>query len=342
MKKGLLSIVIPVYNSAQFLENCLSSVILQTYSNIEIICVDDASTDESAAILFRYAKKDPRIRIIQHDKNQGRLEARRTGVEQSNGEFIQFVDSDDTIDSELCECAVREICANDADILQFSSVVYFVNTDKKDIFDPVCERFTGQEILQNLFFSMKIPFSLWKKIYRSEICRLAFKEIPCICGNIGEDILLSFFIAYYGESFVGVKTKAKYNYYHGRGITSDGTMPLATFRRYCEMNQFCDIVSDFQRRLSTVEPSLEVVSKQMTFRLISECCSAYSRVSPEDLGEAAEIFWKSWSGKQYFAEGMMFAVSEQSKVIEEIRNSESYKLGNSIIAPFRFVKSKLL
>lgn len=112
----LLSIIIPVYNSHKYLEKCLSSVMRQSYDNLEIIIVDDGSTDGSSEICDRYAVDDKRFKVI-HKSNEGLVSARKVGVSSASGEFIGFVDSDDYIDQDYFE---RLVCArekDDADIV---------------------------------------------------------------------------------------------------------------------------------------------------------------------------------------------------------------------------------
>ena len=100
-----VSIIIPVYNAEKYLRECLDSVRAQTLSDLEIVCVDDGSTDQSAAILDEYAASDSRFVVI-HKVNQGPGIARNTGLAASKGEYVLFVDSDDTIDETLCEKTV--------------------------------------------------------------------------------------------------------------------------------------------------------------------------------------------------------------------------------------------
>ena len=90
-----LSIVIPVYNTAIYLKECLESIINQTYSEIEIICVDDCSPDNSAEIIKEYAAKDSRIKYIKHTENKFQGGARNTGINAAEGSYITFVDSDE-------------------------------------------------------------------------------------------------------------------------------------------------------------------------------------------------------------------------------------------------------
>ena len=92
----MISVIVPVYNVEEYLEECLDSIQCQTYSNIEVILVNDGSTDHSQEICERYCKQDPRFRLI-NQENQGQSVARNNGVAASTGELITFVDSDDVV-----------------------------------------------------------------------------------------------------------------------------------------------------------------------------------------------------------------------------------------------------
>ena len=94
----LLSVIVPVYNAAPYLRRCLDSICGQTYPNLEIILIDDGSTDSSLEICKQYAAKDPRVRVL-HQANKGLPATRNVGIEQSKGEFFTFVDSDDWVDT---------------------------------------------------------------------------------------------------------------------------------------------------------------------------------------------------------------------------------------------------
>ena len=113
-----ISVIIPVYNVEQYLSKCLDSVVNQTYKNIEIICVNDGSTDNCSAILDEYKNRDERIKII-NQENGGLAAARNTGLQNASGEFIYFLDSDDWISPDLLESALVAIQNANADVAMF-------------------------------------------------------------------------------------------------------------------------------------------------------------------------------------------------------------------------------
>ena len=115
MKEELVSIVVPVHNVECYIERCLKSIRQQTYRNLEIILIDDGSTDNSGKICDKYAKIDKRITVI-HRKNLGPSGARNIGIEIANGVYIAFLDADDFIRIDYIEILYRLIKHNDAEI----------------------------------------------------------------------------------------------------------------------------------------------------------------------------------------------------------------------------------
>ena len=124
-----MSIIIPIYNTEQYLNQCVDSVLNQTYRNIEIILVDDGSTDGSPKICDEYAKKDNRVKVI-HKTNGGQAEARNFGIDTADGDYILFMDSDDWWeDAEALERTVKLIGENKADVYVFGVKKYFQEDD---------------------------------------------------------------------------------------------------------------------------------------------------------------------------------------------------------------------
>ena len=113
--KDLVSIIVPVYNVQKYLDKCIESMLKQTYTNIEIVLVDDGSTDGSASICDKYAADDERV-VVVHKKNGGQSDARNVGLEKSTGEYICWVDGDDCIEENMIELLHKNLVDNNADI----------------------------------------------------------------------------------------------------------------------------------------------------------------------------------------------------------------------------------
>lgn len=190
--KGLVSIILPIYNVENYLPQCLDSVINQTYKSLEIICVDDGSPDSSAEIVRKYAENDGRIKLISQ-KNQGLSGARNTGIDAAQGEYIMFLDSDDWIDLSTCEAAVKEIEKESAQLVLWSYMREFPGkSSPKDIFGSLNEKtvvfenekmtslhrriagLTGEELC--VPENADSAVTAWGKLFRTEI----IKDNGCI------------------------------------------------------------------------------------------------------------------------------------------------------------------
>ena len=110
MMKELISVIVPVYNVEKYLDNCVQSILRQSYTNLEIILIDDGSTDKSSQLCDEYSQKDKRIKVI-HKKNGGQSDARNVGITVATGKYIAFVDSDDYIDEQFLDCLLSTIDA---------------------------------------------------------------------------------------------------------------------------------------------------------------------------------------------------------------------------------------
>lgn len=182
MTESLISIIVPVYNVEKYLGKCLDSIVNQTYSNLEIICVNDGATDSSRSILEKYAAKDQRIKII--DKENGGLsDARNAGLGCASGEYIMFVDSDDWLDITACEKSIRIAEKQQVDVVMWSYIreygqvslaknifekdMYF---DKKNTYEKIYRRFFGlygEELAHP--DNADALVTVWGKLYKSEL-----------------------------------------------------------------------------------------------------------------------------------------------------------------------------
>ena len=130
-----MSLIIPVYNVEKYLSKCLDSCIAQTLTDIEIICIEDCSTDNSLKILYEYEKKDSRIIIIRQEKNSGSSANRNLGLKKATGEYVWFIDSDDYIDINACQYFYTNCKTNNLDILRFCANVFFEEEDREVFID---------------------------------------------------------------------------------------------------------------------------------------------------------------------------------------------------------------
>ena len=151
MENPLVSVIMPVYNVAGYLSQCLDSIIHQTYRHIEIICINDGSTDDSLQILNQYAAKDARILVIDQ-KNTGLSGARNTGIEAAQGEYMMFVDSDDWIELNTCELVVGKALETESDVILWPYIrEQDHKSNKKEVFHTPIIIFHEHEVEEQLY-----------------------------------------------------------------------------------------------------------------------------------------------------------------------------------------------
>lgn len=195
-----ISVVIPVYNVEKYLGRCLDSIINQTFEDLEIICIDDGSTDNSLLILRSYVNKDSRI-IVVSQRNQGISAVRNKGIDMAKGEYISFIDSDDWIDTDFFEKLYSSAVANNADIA--AAGIIRLNKYRKRFLVKYDKTETAVE--PNIKFELcDVPDRnyVWNKIYKLEKIRknnLRFKE-----GVFYEDIIFTPQALYSLEKLVAV------------------------------------------------------------------------------------------------------------------------------------------
>ncbi|MGL5273831.1 MAG: glycosyltransferase family 2 protein, partial [Phocaeicola sp.] len=165
----LISIIMPVYQAEKYLHYSIPSVLQQTYSNIELILVNDGSTDQSASICDAFAAKDARIKVM-HTTNNGQASARNRGIEIASGDFLGFIDNDDELFPDMCERLVANIKRESADI----SGASFIQKDEsghitRDNHNPedyyVWE---NEEAMSNFLERKRMDIYVWTKIYRRD------------------------------------------------------------------------------------------------------------------------------------------------------------------------------
>ncbi len=164
-----ISIIVPVYNVEKYLFECLDSLVKQTMSDIEIICIDDCSTDNSENILKHFADTDERVRVIKHDVNSGLSASRNTGIKNARSDYIMFCDSDDYYMPETCEKMFDAIRTTDADIACCSIKLLYEDNNKKQNNTDIYT-IKKQGVFQLQFDSIsEYPVCAVNKIYKKQI-----------------------------------------------------------------------------------------------------------------------------------------------------------------------------
>ena len=204
----MISIIVPVYNVEEYLEECLESIRKQTYQDIEVILVNDGSTDGSHAICERYCQMDKRFRLI-NQKNQGQSVARNHGVKESIGEYIMFVDSDDVVSLGMLEQLMKYM-SNGIDIVECdrTEAIQCLNEEKKDIH---VKEFDSNEALYQCFHH-GVSWSPVAKLYRREIV----EKVPFLENLIYED----FYTGIVSLKYIQKMRKINYIGYYYRYHTS--------------------------------------------------------------------------------------------------------------------------
>lgn len=192
ISRPLVSIIVPVYNAEHYIEKCLKSLIYQDYNNLEIILIDDGSSDNGIYICEQIKKIDDRIKIIKK-QNEGVSVARNIGVQAATGEYIVFVDADDWLEKNAVSYLVKLCLKNQAECAMAN---YFINQDstQKIVTQEYC--FFKKDSFQ-FFFEKKMPTAVWAKIFKRNIITDNFIEFPRDI-YVGEDLV--FLVNYLGKS----------------------------------------------------------------------------------------------------------------------------------------------
>lgn len=193
MLKGLISVIVPCYNLAGYLEKCMDSILGQTYENLEVIAIDDGSIDETPQILAKYAKKDHRV-IFLHQENAGAGKAVNKGIELAQGEFLAFVDNDDWIELDMYEKLHKALVVNNANMSVCNfNLVYDNNTDF--CYSPM--RNEVVDIENNVFGYFcshcacpKPNNYMWTRLYKADIIKKS--DVRLEEFRLGADTLFNF------------------------------------------------------------------------------------------------------------------------------------------------------
>ena len=265
-----LSVIIPIYNSARWLDKCLSCYLSQTYKNVEFILVDDGSTDASFAICSVYNKKYDNVKLI-HQSNNGVSSARNVGLKVASGEYISFLDSDDYIDCEMFSDMMELAVTNELDVVSCGISVELEINDKcyvqsqikygKDImvFDQ-----TGLKEQMLSMWEKSVPYNIWNKIYRKKLLddnNIYFSEL-----QMGEDLEFNLKVFKVCNK-IGTMPKCYYHYIRERnGSATSKYIPNWFDIRKKENYQINNFFLDYLKCSTLPSEYIEFTSRRFVIR----------------------------------------------------------------------------
>ncbi len=265
-----ISIIMPVYNAEKYLDRSVKSIITQTLENIEIILIDDKSTDESPKICDKYAKKDGRIKVIHKKQNEGPGYARNSGIKQAMGEYIGFVDSDDYISKDYYEKLYNRAKKYMVDI-SYANVRKDINgkiLTKVGNNIPYKDKIVDTSKVVSAIFNSnskkRLGMSVWRAIYKREIINknnILFKsEKECI----SEDIIFNL-------DFLRYSTKATFvedTYYYYCNNEESSTTRFTTRYRKDKFEKYKQLYKDLVKKAKEMN-MYEEIEKGITYTFIS-------------------------------------------------------------------------
>lgn len=288
-----VSVIVPVYNVEDYLERCLDSIINQTYRNLEIILVNDGSTDNCGAICEEYAKKDNRIIVI-HKENGGQSTARNTGMDICTGEYIAFVDSDDYIHPETYNSCVYVMQKEDVDFVEFEFKKVYENDPFDDVTDYSYEIHNVKEVIEGRIRWKKHYCLAWNKLFKKIfIINLRFPK-----GLLHEDSML-FNIYVFQINKVGYIPLKFYYYFQREGSTMNSIFKIENTTSLKNRVEFYKLLKTTHNDLSQLQ--LKVINKhfhldinrasfnkndidyKIRFKLISILLSVYKDLINSDI-----------------------------------------------------------
>ena len=226
---ALLSIITPVFNVESYLDRCVQSILSQAYHDIELILIDDGSTDGSSSLCDEMAKKDCRVKVI-HKENGGVSSARNAGLEVATGDYLTFVDPDDFIASDTYIVNMKYLIMHkEIEILQYPYCTYISDDEVLNYHRPAEQLLEGAEqIFRNWWSGSPIEYVIWNKIYK----RCLWEDVRFKVGHISEDTcLVPIFVGRAQSIFISEKGL----YYYQRGRVDSYTFGEYSFNKHLDL-----------------------------------------------------------------------------------------------------------
>lgn len=259
----LISIIVPVYNVEKYLHRCVDSIIHQTYTNLEIILVDDGSTDSSGIICDDYAQKDKRVFVI-HQQNGGLSNARNSGIQMMHGKYVSFIDSDDYIARDYIEYLYDIMENNNADIsiCSYKKVFEGENPELKDT-QKECLIMGKHRALATLLYQKKFTASAWAKMYKKDL----WSDIKFPAGKLHEDVAVMYLLFSKAKTIVYGDKKLYYYLQRSGSIINS-----------CFNPKRMDYIAHTKKCMEYMRGEYSMLYKAAVSRHFSACCELLSEI----------------------------------------------------------------
>lgn len=208
MNEEKISIIVPVYNVEAYLERCVESILKQTYTNLEILLVNDGSTDKSGELCDKLALRDHRIRVI-HKENGGLSDARNRGIDEASSNLIGFIDSDDYIDEDMYETLYRQMVASKADLSMCGHYDVYHQIPEKQVAKIKTWELMPEEAIKMVMEAKILSVTAVNKLYKKAL----FEQLRFRIGKIAEDAFIMVDLIHQCSKIVATNEK-KYYYVH--------------------------------------------------------------------------------------------------------------------------------
>lgn len=327
MKKKI-SVVMPTYNMAEYITGSIESVLNQTLQDVELICVDDCSEDNSAEIICAFAQRDSRVRLIKHDVKKSALEGRKNGILAAEGEYILFLDADDYLEQNACEVLYALMKKEAVDILHFQAKIVGAGATEERIHNmqkfvsPYFGTLYGKDVFEKGFREQRYRFTIWNKIYKADLCKKAVEDITDGFLLKANDMVLYAAIALHAQSYKGVDTEYFYNYSFGSGSTGSSDLSLEKFEVYCYEAKAAGLFEEIVKRHVT-DGSYDDIVAQMRRNLLKDCIYNWkSNLAEDKAAKGFDLLVRFW-GIEAVVAGLAEAyASNRAKLVARIEGTE--------------------
>ena len=352
----VVSVIVPVYNMEPFLEECLESLVGQTFPDIEILCVEDGSTDASLSILLLYAERDDRIAVIQ-EENAGLSAARNTGVRHARGKYLYFIDSDDLLDTEALEALVERADSDGLDLLEFDAESFLSDDSGEKFFFFYRSNYirkysypgvwTGPQLMAEMRRTDEYRTPVWQYFIRRDLVEK--HQIRFLQGILHEDNSYAF------QLFLNAERAGHLGCpFYKRRIRSESIMTKPqTFKNV--LGYFCSYLEmDDALRKAELNEEETAAAGSLTSSMLRLARSIYQKLSEEErhfylvLPDYERALFETYIAEEEKKilqlrrerDSLKKGKSADQKKIKQLETSHAYRIGRVVTWPVR--KSKEL